>query len=511
MCNNCNRLSVILLCLALLPLPSLASGLATLPFLAADSTQPGTDCRHHLIQKHKAENAEFPALAAEIAAYQELVEQALTYRHETIAIGRHLKQKISREQPLTGTDLDRLNTGTLAHLKLRQQLWDLATLHECWLDLSDNELADVGLTPQAQFQGIMVSLSAALILYDNYLLAISLFEEDDKLRRVINKSDIGYKLRADELAKITLSYNSIDNRKRVRRAIYSYEEQRPHYKQALATDPAMKYLDLLIQQSPSYDMTKRYSPLYVLGRKLEFFSAITGDTLSDIGNEGINLFSMLFGNTVGLIESRHGKLYHNEKILKDINSHLSTGDILLEKTPFRLTDNFIPGHWGHAALWIGNEQELRELGIWEHELVKQHHDAIRHGQLIVEALRSGVEMNTLEHFSNVDDLAVLRDPHATKDDKAEIILQALRQIGKAYDFNFDVETTDRIVCSELIYLTYTKIDWPTDMTLGRATISPDNIAQKSINGGQLSIVMLFHDGQLVSREPATTMAMLLRQ
>ena len=31
------------------------------------------------------------------------------------------------------------------------------------------------------------------------------------------------------------------------------------------------------------------------------------------------------------------------------------GDILLEKTPFRLTDKLIPGYWGHAAVWIGGE------------------------------------------------------------------------------------------------------------------------------------------------------------
>ena len=40
-------------------------------------------------------------------------------------------------------------------------------------------------------------------------------------------------------------------------------------------------------------------------------------------------------------------------------------DLLLEKTPFRLTDKTIPGFWGHVGLWIGDQQDLEELGIVE--------------------------------------------------------------------------------------------------------------------------------------------------
>lgn len=38
----------------------------------------------------------------------------------------------------------------------------------------------------------MLSISAALALYDNYLLAVSIFEEDGKLRILLNKRDSGY-------------------------------------------------------------------------------------------------------------------------------------------------------------------------------------------------------------------------------------------------------------------------------------------------------------------------------
>jgi uncharacterized protein YycO len=178
---------------------------------------------------------------------------------------------------------------------------------------------------------------------------------------------------------------------------------------------------------------------------------------------------------------------------------LRAGDILLEKTPFRLTDRLIPGHWGHAAIWVGTEQELKQLGLWEHPVVQKHQDAVRSGASVVEALRDGVQMNTLEDFLNIDDLAVLRMKSLGSEELAQSIIRALRQVGKAYDFNFDVETTDKIVCSELVYLAYPGPDWPTDKIMGRYTISPDHVARKAVEGGPLKLVLLYHDGNEIQK------------
>lgn len=458
-------------------------------------------CHNHLARAHVGEKNRH-GLRDEISSYQLLAEQALTYREETIAIATRLKASIDRGEPLSGRDLDQLNAGTIAHLELREKLLNIAESHECWLDMSDTEIKQNGLSKEAHMHGVMVSLSSALVLYDNYLLAISLFEEDTKLRRFLNDRDSGYDKGRLELAKITLSYNSIENRSRVRKATRFYERNIADYKNELKQESGFSYLNTLITQSPSYNMTKEYSPLKVVGRKLGFMGAISGDALSTFSNEGVNIFSMLFGNAVGLVEFREGKLYQRPDVIDTVSEQLQAGDILLEKTPFRLTDKFILGHWGHAAVWVGTEQELKALGIWEHELVKNYHDHIMDGHLIVEALRSGVEMSTLEKFSNVDDTVILRERKANDNERIEIILQALRQVGKSYDFNFDVETTDRIVCSELVYITHTGIEWPTENALGRVTISPDNIAKKALDDGPLKIVLLYHDGQLVQSDGA---------
>ncbi|MFA7369912.1 MAG: YiiX/YebB-like N1pC/P60 family cysteine hydrolase, partial [Kiritimatiellales bacterium] len=238
---------------------------------------------------------------------------------------------------------------------------------------------------------------------------------------------------------------------------------------------------------------------------------IFGD-IKGLGDESMSTVSLCFGNTVGLVEVRRGKLWKDAAVAARIKSVLRPGDILLEKTPFRLTDSFIPGHWGHVAVWIGTEAELKELGLWDDPVVKPYQTGIRAGKCIVEALRSGVTMNTVEHFMNIDDFGVLRrNPALDRDMLRHHILLALRQVGKAYDFNFDIETTDKIVCSELAYVVYTDMIWPTAKALDRYTISPDNVALKALNGGPFELVLFYHDGRPVNEKPLELMAELMNK
>ncbi|MDD2274089.1 MAG: YiiX/YebB-like N1pC/P60 family cysteine hydrolase [Desulfuromonadaceae bacterium] len=488
----------------LLLITTLLTFALSLPVQAADS------CRQHLIESHGTtrEMVEL-SLKNEVAAFRTLAERALTLRAETIKVGMSIKKKMDNGKPLSGDDISMINIGINEHLSLREELLRVAESHECWLDGSEKELARQGISPESRLTGVMLSLSSAMLLYDNYLLAVSLFEGDSKLRRILNERDPGYAVTSAALARVTVNYNSISNRARVRKAIKFYEHESARFKTALALNPDNSYLSLLIAQSPSTTMVKNWSPFYVIGRKLGFLTGVTTDTLSGMERDGVSLFSMVFGNAVGLIETRKGKLYHNGEVLADVSGSLRAGDILLEKTPFRLTDKLIPGYWGHAAVWIGTEAELKELGIWDNPLVARYHDEIREGRLVVEALRSGVEMNTIQHFLNIDSIGILRRQDQSREARATTVIQALRQVGKPYDFNFDVESKERVYCSKLVYLSYSGIDWPTKRSLGRTTFTPDDVAVKAGRNGGLQLVKFYHDGRRVTDSPELRMAELM--
>jgi hypothetical protein len=460
---------------------------------------PNRYCRDHTASRHvQALPGAQPTLKQELAEFKVLVEQSATYRQETVRLVDYLKEKAKHDQPLSGADIDQLNLGTAAHLKLRQKLYHLAEAHECWLDAAEAGSPLAGASSEERLTGVMLSLSAALTLYDNYLLAISAVDSDRKLRRYVNKSDSGYQKRALELANISVEFNSISKRQRVRRAMVYVEQELGRLGTGVPSNPELAYLKLYLGESPSYAMVRGYAPFAVLAKKVDFLGTITADTVANLESEGVNLFSMLFGNTTGFVALRHGKLYDRPADAERIKKELRAGDILLEKTPFRLTDRFIPGFWGHAAVWVGTEQELKALGLWDDPVVKPYRKQISEGRLVVEALRTGVTMNSLEHFMNIDDLGVLRQRDLDDAERGAVIIRALRQVGKAYDFNFDVESTNRVVCSGLVYLAYAKIPWDSVRTLGRVTFSPDNVAVKALPGGPLDVVVLFHDGEQVT-------------
>lgn len=460
-----------------------------------------SDCSFQLHNRQTLPAEESLAqMQAKLDDFTRLAEETLATRARAVGLYHHLKAKMRAGEPFSGQDLQRLHTGSSDLLAQRAALTKIAEEHECWLD--DDNPAAQALPPSLRATGINMSLAAALLLYDNYLVAISMYRDNSALRMQLNRSDKTLVRRHGELNAIAASFTSASKRARTRRAIVWYEKQGPELKKALATFSGGAYLTGLIEQSPALYMVRHPAPLSYLGQQIKQLGLVTLDTLQGTRRSSVNMSSMLFGNTVGLVATRHGKLHEREDVAARMQATLKAGDILLEKTPFRLTDTFIPGHWGHAALWVGGEQELTELGIWHHPLVRPHWQQIRQGRGVIEALRSGVEMNTAKKFLNIDDLAVLRYAHIDPATRAQVVLQAFSHIGKPYDFNFDVESTDRIFCSKLVYLVYGDLSWPTSRMLGRSTISPDNVAQRALRDGPLSIVLLYHDGVEVAPDTA---------
>ncbi len=255
-------------------------------------------------------------------------------------------------------------------------------------------------------------------------------------------------------------------------------------------------------------VTKSASQFMTSLLKLADLSARTGG--AHIFEVIAGKLSQFFGNAVGAVQFRDGKLKQlasDPEFVNGMKRKLRSMDILIEKTPFRLTDKFIPGYYGHVAIWLGNPEELFELTVefegrmiqlLDHPDVTPHLEALSQGKMVLEALRSGVQMNTFEHFLDVDDLVVV----SQKKEFAltgEHVLRAFQQVGKPYDFNFDVETEDAIVCSEIVYTVFPDTQWPIDREVGRFTISPDHVVWKAVQDC-FEMKALYIDGKEVSSE-----------
>lgn len=145
--------------------------------------------------------------------------------------------------------------------------------------------------------------------------------------------------------------------------------------------------------------------------------------------------------------------------IESIESELRPGDILLERRNWCLSNAFLPGFWPHAALYVGRIDDLRRLGIVDAGAVKEKLEEYLEpapdgrAHTVIEALSEGVIFNSLTESMHADYVAVLR-PNVPQEQIAQAIIEAFRHMGKPYDFEFDFSTSDKVVCTELVYRSY---------------------------------------------------------
>ncbi len=355
------------------------------------------------------------------------------------------------------------------------------------------------------------SLAAGLLFYDNFNYAVHFYQKDKKLRSLLNNdNEDNYRL----LAEITKYFHSFTYFKRINKTIKFFHAVNEFHTDAQVPFSAFESIEnSIIESSQMFQVFDQISAMSLIADKFKYYGQTISLTFTNAFDTTAGSLSQVFGNAVGETVWRKGKLLKlSPKQRQSILNILQPLDIILEKAPFRLSDKFIPGHFGHAAVWIGTKKQLQELKLWDHPTVQPYHGLIESGHSIVEALRPGVQINTLNHFLDIDDLAITRlKEKLSLAKKQQYILNAFAQIGKDYDFNFDVETDTKIVCSELVYVTFDDMQWPTEKTFGRYTITPDNVANKVGVDKEFSTLLIYHDGKKVSTQLENNFSKLLEQ
>ena len=161
-----------------------------------------------------------------------------------------------------------------------------------------------------------------------------------------------------------------------------------------------------------------------------------------------------------------------EKNFNNLIPHLKKWDIVCMKSPNRLTDKFIPGYFGHVGIYLGDN-------------------------VFAESTQEGIIYSHSRNFAEGNTFAIIR-PNTVTNERNKRMLQILKaQIGKNYDFHFNVESPDLIFCTELIYLVYEQIPWKTKRIAGHFTISPDDLVLEALGNNNLFIPLYSKKGKLV--------------
>ncbi len=149
--------------------------------------------------------------------------------------------------------------------------------------------------------------------------------------------------------------------------------------------------------------------------------------------------------------------------ITQISKQLRAGDLLLKRNDYQLSNIAIPGFWTHSGIYLGSLKEMDKLfenlpilnGNKASDYIKIHHYQVykkmlyRHN-LIFEAVGDGVSVNPFRHIAGVDYFVAIR-PQLDASKLFEALLRAFNYYDKPYDYLFDLESDDAMICSELIY------------------------------------------------------------
>jgi uncharacterized protein YycO len=451
-----------------------------------------------------------PLTDARVKRFQGDLEKIEDLRVETKRLFNHLQPIVSAvpPQPLSGDDLEAMDLITKQHSFYASEL-------DVFIHFGKRHQTEASMDRESALD-ISLELAATLVFTDSVDQVVTIFENSPELRKILDRSNPTFGRSTDVLYTAMQNYYSIPHYDRRAGLIewFSNAKDFPQFE----SSPELKYMKKVILASGAYKH-------YVEGSALDHFkeraemetdrlavqASKTRDRTEDFfTHQMVGAVSKAFGNAVGSIQFRHGKLFQDKSIAAQMKAVLKPGDLLLEATPFRATSYFIPGHYGHVAMWVGTESELQDLGLWNTPEFAHYQAAIHAGGSILEALRSGVELNPVEHFLDIDDLLILRpNSDISAAQIKEAIELGMTHVGQAYDFNFDNDTNDKIVCSELALSTYTSVHFRQDRTLGRWTINPDDVAEQGLRGKAFTPVMIVVDGKVKTGDLQAALAAAL--
>jgi hypothetical protein len=183
-------------------------------------------------------------------------------------------------------------------------------------------------------------------------------------------------------------------------------------------------------------------------------------------------------------------------ILAAHRDKLKPGDILIQRRNWHMTNIGIPGFWPHVALYVGTPDELEdffgELGFDVMSTIKGLYPDVyaKLGQsddggyplCVIEAIRPGVVLQSLETSARCDYLGVIR-PNLSKANKFKALMGAFSHYQKPYDLNFDFTTDNALVCSELVYKAYRpqgNLPLKPEVINGRLLLPPNRLAEQAV-------------------------------
>jgi 1-acyl-sn-glycerol-3-phosphate acyltransferase len=326
----------------------------------------------------------------------------------------------------------------------------------------------------ARLRALLLHYTAAAVFYDYSVRFVKAFDGQETAIKKLNEAEPRWDLRAGTYDRIRATLANAENRQWLEDGWANYRKTLPDWQAAglLTGEPYARFhASIRLAAENTAELSKE-----LFAYKVDTaVSEVTGAVKSRY-YEASSAVSTLIGDTK-IREPRHGEALVTHELMERLRPMLQPGDVIIERRNWYLSNAFLPGYWPHSALYVGTPEQLKAGGFDQDLRVLRKLDAFKKGDAsghafaIIEAVSEGVVFSTVEHsIGEADSVAVLR-PNLTPLQKREVIARAFENAGKPYDFDFDFFSSDKLVCTEVVYRSLNgMIDLPLVEILGRKTL-----------------------------------------
>jgi len=202
-----------------------------------------------------------------------------------------------------------------------------------------------------------------------------------------------------------------------------------------------------------------------------------------------------------------GRLAGNAAAETALTAQLQPLDLVFTGNKSYLWGAIIPGRFSHDLVYLGTEAQLRHARLWDLPALAPLRDDIRAGRLFIEAAAPATKTTDAASVLESDAVAILR-PELSVAARHSAYTALAGSIGVPYDYTFEIATTDRLACTELVNLAMPGLRLTTRAAYGHRVIFPDDIVAQAIRGEQLRLVgyMVGSEGGFAWRNTHSLMA-----
>ena len=371
------------------------------------------------------------------------------------------------------SDNDAVRALLLAYVNYRTALLRIIWKYQEYRSVRDEAL---------RLRAFLASYTSASVLYETSLKFVTLFANAPDAIRKLNEAEPLWNIPPGLYDTVRRSLANAYNRALMRDAQAFYRAHRDDFARVhlMSSAPFNEFHAVIARAGRTIQQSA--------GTVLATGAATPLSDARAAGKEAVYRAQTFISTWIGdtkVREPRDGKALITPAQVKELRTKLKPGDVMLERRNWFLSNAFLPGYWPHSAIYVGTAEDIQRLGLNRDPRVQAHwrefvtRDEKGHERVIIEAISEGVVFTALEHSVGEADAAAFLRPNISDDRIREGIARAFSHAGKPYDFEFDFFSTDKLVCSEVVYRAYDgDIHFPLVDVMGRKTLPPIEIVRQ---------------------------------